>query len=169
VAVWLSGCPSLEDIQKLGTSWLASKLTALFRKEDDGTVLEYMFSREALMSSLTLFHVRLVSETDHLRWNSREPSPSLTSPHLPKGPGLMSSVNPPRLDTTEQIDQQKLFATTVENPEHSPAIKHLLGDSTETMPPITHPLRASLESRHTDQPAEDADTTTHLKSSRPVP
>src|SRR2546423_2276794 len=43
------------DLEKLGACWLASTIEALFRKKHDCTVMERMFSLEALMSNLTLF------------------------------------------------------------------------------------------------------------------
>jgi hypothetical protein len=45
----------LEDIEKLGAYWFVSKVNAVVRKADDGTILERTLSLEALMSHLIPF------------------------------------------------------------------------------------------------------------------
>jgi Heterokaryon incompatibility protein (HET) len=102
-------------IEKLGASWLATKIDSLFRKAEDGTIMEHMFSLEALMSSLTLFEAGNPRDTLYaILWLANDVRPkrtvhpqvhhSLSSTNLLADGGFVDRPNPPRKIHSEPQD-----------------------------------------------------------------
>lgn len=99
-------------IEKLGASWLASKIDSLLRKAEDGTVMEHMFCLEAVMSNLALFQASNPRDTLYaILWLANDVRPEKTSLNNPRV--FYSRENTPELsndmDRAEHVETPLLI------------------------------------------------------------
>lgn len=98
----------LGEVEELGANRLVDAACNLFRKADDGTVMEHLMSLEALMSTMSVFEASDFHDTVYaILWLANDAQPvagqgsSLAESHVDHTPG-QSALNSPTSATSQR-------------------------------------------------------------------
>ncbi|KAH6664129.1 heterokaryon incompatibility protein-domain-containing protein [Halenospora varia] len=139
------------EVEALGAKALVDVTSNLFRKSDDGIVLERLYSLEALVSSLTAFEVTVPHDTIYaVLWLAHDAEPDSKEPAAMSQDAVMRTpVDSPDVDHAPSPSP---------DPEEELSVLHI-GDGVMEVPQIiTSGTSFPGHQRHTLHPESNANT-----------